>query len=50
MGRALIYIVVMDGRPVLRIAYNDEVKDYWLTDEQAKAINAGLATWIATKR
>jgi hypothetical protein len=46
--RVLIYIVIPDGRPVLRIAQvGGEYKDYPLTDYTIKNLLRELATWVA---
>lgn len=42
-GSFLITIVELEKRPVLRITYNDETKDYWLTDDQAMLLLRQLA-------
>lgn len=43
MGPFLITLIELEERPVLRITYNSETKDYWLTDDQAKLLLRQLA-------
>ena len=42
----LITLIELEGHPVLRIAVNGEVKDYWLRRSQATLLLAQLACFI----
>lgn len=45
-GSFLITLVELEERPVLRITSNNETKDYWLTDDQAKLLLRQLANHL----
>jgi hypothetical protein len=48
-GRPLVTVVILDGRPFLRISTDGKFNDLPLTDNQAKLILYQLADWITRK-